>query len=93
MVVVERPQVVDADPRHVVGPAQDRVAIRMPQVGDGLVGLVEPGLGRFQLAGSLLADDLALGLDLAGVEPGPASSGRPRPGGPAPSGPEGNANQ
>ena len=72
MVVVKRPQIVHADGRHVFLPAQHRVAIRMPQVRKGLVGLIEPGLGRFQLARSLLADHLALGLDLARVEVGPA---------------------
>ena len=43
----------------------------MPQVGKGLVGLIEPCLGRFQLTGSLFADHLALGLNLARVEVGP----------------------
>ena len=72
MVLVERLQVLDADPRHVFGPAQDRVAIRVPQVGDGLVGLVEPGLGRLHLARPLLADHLPLGLDLVAGRTGPA---------------------
>ena len=69
--LVERSQVVGADPRDVFGPAQDRVAIRMTKVGERQMGLVEPALGRIELAGPFLDDHAALDLDLAGVEPRP----------------------
>ena len=69
---VERAQVVHADPRQVVGPAQDRVAVRVAEVGDGHVRLVEPPQGRVEVAGPLLGDDVPLGLDLARVERRPA---------------------
>ena len=69
--VVERPEVVDRDPCQVVGPAQDRVAIGVPQVGQGQVGLVEPAEGRIEVAGALLADDMPLRLDLTRVEDRP----------------------
>ena len=69
--LVERSQVVGADPRDVLGPAQDRVAIRMTKVGDRQMGLVEPSLGRIELAGPFLDDDAPLDLDLAGSNRAP----------------------
>src|SRR5271166_5463118 len=66
--LVEGDQVVEADPRHVFRPAQYRIAIGVFHVAGQLMHLVEPGLGRLDLPGALLADDLPLGLDLVHIE-------------------------
>ena len=66
--LVESGQVVEADPRHVFRPAQHRIAIGVFHVAGQLMHLVEPGLGRLDLPGALLADDLPLGLDLVPIE-------------------------
>ncbi len=63
---IEFGEVVDADPGCVLRPAQDRVAIGMPQIGDGQVVLVEPALGRAELTRPLLGDHATLEVDLAG---------------------------
>ncbi len=70
VLAVEAGEVVGADPRGVLGPAEDRVAVGMAQVRDSQMVLVEPALRRIELPGPLLADHPALELDLAGVEPG-----------------------
>ena len=68
MKLVKLAEVVGRDPRQVVGPAEDRVPVRVVKVGERQVGLVEPADGRIQVAGALLDDHVPLGLDLAGVE-------------------------
>ena len=65
---IEGGQVVQADPRHVFRPAQHGIAIGVLHVAGQLMHLVEPGLGRLDLPGPLLADDLPLGLDLVLIE-------------------------
>jgi hypothetical protein len=69
---VEAAQVLDAGAPQVVGPAEDRVAIRVDQVADGQVRLVEPAQGGVEVARPLLGDDVPLGLDLGRVEDRPA---------------------
>ena len=93
MGVVECAQVLDADPRHVIRPAQHRVAIGVSHVAGQLVRLVEPRLGRLQFPARSSPMTLPLGLDLAGVEPRqrhPVGLDRRAP---APSGRTGNMNQ
>ncbi len=85
--LVKRLQVRSVDASDVVGPAQDRVAIRMPKVGDRQVGLLEPALRRIELAGPAPRRSPAARSRLRAARTGPRTSGRPRSPAPAPSGP------
>src|SRR5262249_10535012 len=66
---VEIRQVIDLDPRDIIAPAQNRVSVWMAQITHGQMSLLEPGLGRVELARPLLADDLALDFQFSSIEP------------------------